>query len=177
MARTGSQPTFEAAVLVTDGKDTRIAVRIQIQGNEVYAFRPQKGGPVKISFHASGQRHVQIGKGAHQLIRHETPRDLLSTEDGLLTTSLDNFTSLMPYKGEAFNAVETIDLRTFPANSLPLVEVAVGNSFAGAANVQEPRLCGDGRQRNGRTRHATRHLHPSEVPVCCSRITFARGSG
>lgn len=137
MARPGSRPTFEAAVLVTDGKETKTAVRVQIQGNEVYAFRPLKGGPVKISFHASGQRHVQISKGAYQLVRQDVAPDLLTKEEGLFATSFENFASLLPYKGESFNAVETIDLRTFPANSIPLVEVAVGNSSAGAANVEE----------------------------------------
>jgi hypothetical protein len=138
MTRSKSQPTFEAAVLVTDGKETRIAVRIQIQGNDVYAFRPLKGGPVKISFHASGQRHVQIGKGKRQVVHQNTPPHLLIDEQGLFTTSFENFAGLLPYKGETFNATETIDLKTFPANSIPFVEVAVGNSFATTASVNEP---------------------------------------
>ena len=95
-------------MLVTDGKDTKIAVRIQVQGHDVYAFRPLKGGPVKISFHASGQRHVQIGKGKHQLVRHDLPPHLLNEEEGLFTTSFDNFDNLLPYKGEQFNAIEKV---------------------------------------------------------------------
>jgi hypothetical protein len=138
MRRSGSQPTFEAAVLVTDSKETKVAVRIQVQGHEVYAFRPLKGGPVKISFHASGQRHIQIGKGKHQLVRHDLPPYMLNGEESLFTTSFENFARLLPYKGEPFNAKETIDLTTFPASSIPFVEIAIGGSFASATNVHEP---------------------------------------
>jgi hypothetical protein len=135
---TGSQPTFEAAVLVADRKETKIAVRIQVQGNDVYAFRPLKEGSVKIGFHASGRRHVQIGKGKHQLVRHDLPPHLLIDDEGLFTTSLDNFDNLLPCIGEPFDVVETIDLTTFPANTILFVEIAVGRSFPSSTNVQEP---------------------------------------
>ncbi|MBL8292598.1 MAG: hypothetical protein JNN08_12220 [Bryobacterales bacterium] len=123
---------------MTDGKETKVALRIQVQSNEVYAFQPLKGGPVKISFHESDQRHIRIGKGKPQLEQHETPAHLLIEEESLFGTSFENFATLLSYKQESFDVVEIIDFAEFPAESIPFVEVAVGRVFRVSETVIEP---------------------------------------
>ena len=71
-------------------------------------------------------------------MRHDLPPHFLNDEEGLFTTSLDNFDNLLPYNGEPFNAIEKVDLTTFPADSIPFVEITVGGPFTTATNVQEP---------------------------------------
>jgi hypothetical protein len=124
--------------VVTDGVSTNIAVLVVIQGNNVYALQPRKRGQPKISFHESGQRHAKIDRGKAQLVYHGLPPQLVEGQAWLFSISFENFASLLPFHGQHYDVVETIDLRTFSANTLPYVEIATGQNFLTRPEIHEP---------------------------------------
>ena len=55
---------------------------VHVQGkNEVYVFQPRKGGSTKVSYHASGERHVKRGNGPSlYTLRLDSPEWIESEE-------------------------------------------------------------------------------------------------
>ena len=109
-----------------------------IDGNNFYALQPRKRGQPKISFHASGQRHVKIDKGEAQIVDYRLPPDLIEGEEGLFTISFENFASLRDYRAQRYDATEVIDITQFKPGTLPFVQVSIGQTFRIQPDVHEP---------------------------------------
>jgi hypothetical protein len=137
VAKPREEPDFTAAVLLTDGVSTKIAVLIIVEGNNVYALQPRKQAQPKISLHATGQWHAKIGRGKAQLVRYELPPASIEGEEQLFSISFENFASLLPYDAQKYDAVEIIDLAAFPADTVPYVEVATGQRFLCGPDIQD----------------------------------------
>jgi hypothetical protein len=76
----------------------------------------------KISYHASGQHHLKLGDGPAMFVRHEDQPAWIRLEKNIFAKSLENFSTLLQYKGE--RADDKFDLELPPASSttMPYIE-------------------------------------------------------
>ena len=84
---------------------------------------------MKVSYHESGQRHLKIGSGPAMFVMHSSRPEWIRTEERLWSKSFENFASLLPYNGEAADAVLEIELPSAAGDTIAFAQVSVGQFF------------------------------------------------
>src|SRR5437879_4087930 len=101
MSRKYHPNEYVLRVNLAAGSDARRFCEVVVKGHDVYIYQPRRGSSVKVSYHASGQKHVKIGKSDPVIApMHLDPPLLLVTEETPWSQSVENFSTLLPYKGE-----------------------------------------------------------------------------
>ena len=155
--------TFVLRINVRTESDVRRYCEVRVdQRDNVYIFQPRKGRKVHFSYHESGQRHVTIGKGPRFFILHSDKVECIASDEWVWSNDFENFSELMPYKGQAADAVFEISLPPTPhADSICFAEVRIGREFST-----------EGWTMNGVTASIVEHrviqvpLSPSQISIC-----------
>ncbi len=117
-------------VNVVLGDDTRRFCEIRAKNDDVYVFQPEKGiNRAKISYHASGQRHLKLGNGPAMFVRHDDQPAWIRSEKDVFAKSLENFSTLLRYKGELADDKFDLELPSASPTTMVYIEVSIGRTF------------------------------------------------
>ncbi len=95
---------------------------------DVYVYQPKKNGSVKVSYHASGQRHLQIPGEPRMFIRQLTAPAWLQREERLWSKSFENFARLLPARAVTDGMeIEVALPKEEPGGVVWLGQVAIGS--------------------------------------------------
>jgi hypothetical protein len=128
MSRPSSPSEYLLLINLKDGEDLRRFCQVLVRGDDVYIFQPCKGGPVKTTYHKSGQQHVKIGQGPPLFPVQLDPTAAILTEENPWAKSFENFVDLLPYKGETANDVFEIDPSEW-SDPNAFAQVSIGRAF------------------------------------------------
>jgi hypothetical protein len=130
MSRAVDSNEYLLRVNLKDGPDVRRFCEVRVKGKDVYIYQPKKGGPVKVSYHESGEKHVKIGRGLPIMPMHLDPTEAIITEETPWSKSFENFNDLLPYAGEPANDTFATELPALPnVDSITVAQIAIGRSF------------------------------------------------
>jgi hypothetical protein len=131
MSRPPDSSEYVLRVNVKDGSDVRRFCEVRVKGKDVYIYQPTQGGPVKVSYHESGQEHVKIGQSKPIMSPMQLdPTQAILTEEKPWSKSFENLADLLPYKGEAANDVFEIELPPLPyVDTITFAQIAIGRLF------------------------------------------------
>jgi len=112
------------------GQDIRRFCEIRVKSDNVYVFQPEKSiYRTKVSYHASGQHHLKLGKGPAMFVRQEDRTEWIRAEKNVFSKSLENFSALLPYKGQQVDERFDLELPSPSPTTLPYIEVSIGQIF------------------------------------------------
>lgn len=116
---------------LTSGSVVRRFCEVHVKAkNEVYVFQPRKGGSVKVSYHASGERHLKHGSGPAMFTLQLDKPEWIRSEEPCWEKSFENFASLLPYcSGQPEDEVFDIDLPTPSTDTITFAQVSIGRVF------------------------------------------------
>ena len=131
MSRNNTCRDFIILINLSCASDVRRFCQVRVDKDDnVYVFQPRKGGSVKVSYHESGTRHLQIGDGPRIYgMQLDAPGEIRINED-VWSHSFDNFVNLLPYNGE--RADELCDITLPPVDNpalLTYAEISIGRTF------------------------------------------------
>jgi hypothetical protein len=97
--------------------DLRQFCVVELKCWDAYVFQPPKKKRPKVSYHASGQTHVKVGKSGAMLRRFNAPPASLAGEENIWSKSFENFATLLPWTNEPANDILEIKLPALPYTS------------------------------------------------------------
>ena len=130
MPRITTENEYVLHVNLRAGDDVRRFCEVHVQEkNDVYVFQPRKGGSTKVSYHASGERHVKRGNGPSLYTLRLDPPEWIESEESCWEQSFENFSTLLSYRDESADDIFAIDLTAFSDDTITLAQVSIGRFF------------------------------------------------
>src|SRR6266851_4916761 len=84
----------------------------------------------RVSYHKSAQKDLKIGASAAIMPMQLDPTEAIVTEESPWFQSFENFSALLPYKGEPADDIFEIELLPIPyVDTIALAQIGIGRAF------------------------------------------------